>query len=773
MATAKILQDLRDARTKNETANQAHIERQSEYQSAETRLKGIAPAVDVSALEAVLKRAREHAGKAPDAGLIDQLQKKIGRISENLDGWDKTATTLLQLKLPSQEEVRRTHSDLTEAETVERDASRAVAEMERAISDARQRLDAAEQVRDAPPNHQTLVEARDARSAGWSAFRTGSKSIDAEGDAYETLVIAADDIADQRFDFAQAAHEIDAARHDLEAKQEKQQELSRTWEKHGATVAKLRADWTARLASIGVPYLLGPDLEAWRTQLQTCQEYQEQIEERQTLIQTHESRSEELALALREALAEPEQVDTLDALMDALEGRLTKSATNDALRQQANDSLRKAEVALHTAAKILDAAQGRLNEQRLRWTAHLEQLRLPADMDEHVAEVTVTSMAAIEQKEQTTRTALTRARDMSATIARFESRVKTLAKALGINEQVDAIAMARLISQRLTSHRAQLAKLEDRKDQLAKTLAELDAANEAVQQAENNLAGLKTLFAVDDDAALAEAAARHQQAGILQLQRDSAQQAVIQGAGAIQFEQVVQEVDAADRDALVPDQQRIQADLEKLQFKLNAAAVTQADCERDLTAVDGSERAAIAESDRVSALADMEESLANFVQNKAGAIILGWAVRKHRKRSQSPLLHRASAFFKELTEDRYEGFDIDDSGPKPVLKAVPSGSQNWLGHDMLSDGTLDVMYLALRLAALDLLAQERPIPPLIADDLFINLDEVRARCGLKLLQRLSKNFQVIFLTHQLGLVDMVRSTCTEVNVQTMERLALS
>ena len=771
-ATGKILQGMREARAKLDTATQTHVDRQSDLQAAEDRLKKIAPAADVGARQALLQRARDHIAAAPDARQLDRLRGKMQRIADALDGWEHPAAALLKLKLPSQDEVSRAHCALIDAEADERDAGRACTEMARAIEAASARRDEAERVRDAPPSRQALDQARDARSTLWSALRSGAKVIETDGDEYEARVADADRIADQRYDSAQVAHRIDAARDDLASRRHELDNLRKTRDDCAGTVARHKADWAKRLASIGMPYQQGPDMEAWRTQIATCREYQNEIDELQAQLKIYGDRSERLEEALRAALGDAETAGTLDTLTDALEGQLTQSAADQVRRTEATGALEKARDALGRATTAQRAARAQFDEQCSRWINQLVQLGLPPEMDEHVAERTVEAMAEIDQRQHVTRTALSRAGEMIATITQFEARVASLATPLGIDTQADAIATARLLDRRLREHRERRAKLEILQAQQSRAQADLDASQQALQRAQSTMAGLKTLFSVDDEAALAQAAKRHQQASELREQRDAARRAVVRGAGAIPFEQVVEEVHAANREALFPDLQRIEAELEALQEPLNQATIERADCQRQLAEVDGSERAAVAESERVAALADMEESVTNCVQNKASAIILAWAVRKHRKRSQSPLLHRASEFFAELTEHRYEGFDIDDSGARPVLKAVPSGSQNWLDHDMLSDGTLDVMYLALRLAALDLSAQQRPIPPLIADDLFINLDEARARCGLKLLQRLSENFQVIFLTHQLGLVDVAREACPDVDIQQMDRLAL-
>jgi uncharacterized protein YhaN len=79
----------------------------------------------------------------------------------------------------------------------------------------------------------------------------------------------------------------------------------------------------------------------------------------------------------------------------------------------------------------------------------------------------------------------------------------------------------------------------------------------------------------------------------------------------------------------------------------------------------------------------------------------------------------------------------------------------------MSDGTRDQLYLALRLAALELQLEQAVPLPFIADDLFINYDDGRAKAGLEALSKLSEMTQVIFLSHHEHLVPVAQAVFGE------------
>ncbi|HEU4571544.1 MAG TPA: hypothetical protein VFR93_02570, partial [Candidatus Limnocylindrales bacterium] len=70
---------------------------------------------------------------------------------------------------------------------------------------------------------------------------------------------------------------------------------------------------------------------------------------------------------------------------------------------------------------------------------------------------------------------------------------------------------------------------------------------------------------------------------------------------------------------------------------------------------------------------------------------------------------------------------------------------DWVDVRRLSQGTLDLVFLAARLGLVRLVTGDRR-PPLVFDDPFVTLDDERARRALELLREIARDFQVIYLT---------------------------
>jgi len=96
-----------------------------------------------------------------------------------------------------------------------------------------------------------------------------------------------------------------------------------------------------------------------------------------------------------------------------------------------------------------------------------------------------------------------------------------------------------------------------------------------------------------------------------------------------------------------------------------------------------------------------------------------------------------------VTGGRYRRVRVNDADLGIEVMAPERG--DWVQVTDLSQGTLDVVYLAARLGLVRLVTGDRR-PPLIFDDPFVTLDDDRAARALALLREVSADFQVIYLT---------------------------
>lgn len=107
----------------------------------------------------------------------------------------------------------------------------------------------------------------------------------------------------------------------------------------------------------------------------------------------------------------------------------------------------------------------------------------------------------------------------------------------------------------------------------------------------------------------------------------------------------------------------------------------------------------------------------------------------------SPALGKLAAEYMQfVTDGKYDGVMLDRDFSATVHEAGGNIPRN---AEYLSAGTLDLMYLAVRLAVCSLALPESANCPLIIDDALVNFDADRRRQAMALLEKIAQERQVI------------------------------
>ncbi len=212
-----------------------------------------------------------------------------------------------------------------------------------------------------------------------------------------------------------------------------------------------------------------------------------------------------------------------------------------------------------------------------------------------------------------------------------------------------------------------------------------------------------------------------------------------------------------DSVAIEQEKQACVADLARLEGEEQAAIAAEQDTRLALAGVDTSDDAAHAREEMEAAIARYRAGVRPWAQLKLAQALLGEALRRYREKAQGPLIELASAYFKAMTGGRFVGLWVDDDSGCPVLKVKPAQG-TLVAVDGLSEGTADQLYLALRLAALQVQRQPDRMMPLVLDDVFITSDDERASQMFGALEQFAAQGQVLVFTHHQHLVDIARHT---------------
>ncbi|HYO44951.1 MAG TPA: hypothetical protein VES19_17265, partial [Candidatus Limnocylindrales bacterium] len=158
--------------------------------------------------------------------------------------------------------------------------------------------------------------------------------------------------------------------------------------------------------------------------------------------------------------------------------------------------------------------------------------------------------------------------------------------------------------------------------------------------------------------------------------------------------------------------------------------------------VDAEEVAALAE--RLAGWTEQLETLKRRERVYAHTLReIGAAEQSTMQRATRYLERRMVKDIARVTDGRYKRVRIDDTNLG--IDVYAPEKDGWVPVTDLSQGTLDVVYLAARLGLVRLVTGDRR-PPLILDDPFVTLDDGRGPRALELLREVASDFQVIYLT---------------------------
>ncbi|HSG09388.1 MAG TPA: AAA family ATPase [Longimicrobiales bacterium] len=202
------------------------------------------------------------------------------------------------------------------------------------------------------------------------------------------------------------------------------------------------------------------------------------------------------------------------------------------------------------------------------------------------------------------------------------------------------------------------------------------------------------------------------------------------------------------------DLARRKAQVEELTERVEALATRAEALDRDIAHLQEGETADVVDGEIASLL--QEEALLLRERDRLWVLaqVLKEADRRFREEHQPDLLRRAGGHLSLLTAGRYDRILVDESGggerfhlggpwlPEPVPMAPP-----------VSRGTLEQAYLALRLAIVDHLDQGLEKLPLFVDEVLVNWDERRRRCGIELLAAMSRHRQIFVFTCHGNIAD--------------------
>ncbi|WP_175944997.1 YhaN family protein [Caballeronia sp. BCC1704] len=759
-------------------AERAAHESVEQIAALQTRLAALSDCDVAPGLRVALRAAQKSRDTATTQRRLDDARREADHALQaalaSLGKWTRPLPELRAMTLPAAERI-----------AVLRDERQALASRlamaDERLKEAQDALHATQtELGDFVQTHDVVTaadvrEARDARNAAWHAIRAGETPLATAAPRFETAMHAADGLADRQLGSVGQATQLVALKRRVAVEQETVARREQAARDAATALAQFDAAWAALAAQSQIAEMALDDAPSWLARrdqaLAASQTLDRCTEELARESADADSRRAELARQLAQIGVAADPSADLDALCDIAERHISAIDEAAVTRRHVSEQLDAARAESIARQRAAKTARDAFEQWQRDWSAAVGRAGLAVAAESQAAAETAIGIVKKigDQLAQIDAIRSQQIEPMRASLVAFQADAARLATHIDRElAALEASGISAELSSRLESACAARGEAERIRRELATANEQTSAAKAALDEARATLRPLYELAGVDTPELLAARIAESQRKRDLTAAVNEARDAFIKGGDGLALDALIAEVDGADI-ADVQAQLSLTSSALNESVKVSTALAAELDAaERELKAISGEANAARAEAKRQEALAAMADAAERFIKVETASTLLKWAIDRYRERRQGPMLSRASAIFAELTLGAFSRLVVDYDRQPMALAAVRATNGAHVEIGGMSEGTRDQLFLALRLAALEEHGEKASALPFVADDLFINFDDGRARAGLRVLAQIARRTQVIFLSHHDHLVGMVREVFgPQVNVRYM------
>ena len=466
---------------------------------------------------------------------------------------------------------------------------------------------------------------------------------------------------------------------------------------------------------------------------------------------------EQLRMQLADANRERDEIDAeLPSSGGSLDSRLREAEIElrDLERLIPVRTERESAEQRHKAAQLrLAAAQEAVKEAKHRWRNALRSVGLPEDFAPMKVKAVVRSNAGVLD--------LRRRRDSRKDELDQREREMMILNSR-IQQILDDVRMTSAGDKPLLRIRDLVAALTKEKEtlelrtQVEKKLRRLTKERGRVvlflRKAERRRQALLARAGVDDDKSFRKVAADAERAADLRRQQSELTLRIRQQlAGQFTEESIAVVFESEGRD-IRPGWDRRQKELQEIRAKLAHIHERRGACTHEMQAMAADKQLSFT----LQELDEVERDLAASIRRWKVLTVIGQVLEVVRKRfetdRQPQTLREASEYLHRLTGGHYRRVWMPLDGRTLVVETDKGES---LSLDLLSRGTREAVFIALRLALVTSFARRGTTLPLVLDDVLVNFDSGRVRAAAEVLCDFARSgHQIIMFTCHEHITDI-------------------
>lgn len=748
-----------------ETARESLEEATASLDGLRGDLALLPAAIDIQPLQAQLRTLRDEGDFAGQVAAAEALRAELSDVLTSrlttLAPWSGDIDALSSLALPADADIDRALSRCQAAEDgveAARLAQTTDAEQVAAI-----RLQRSQAAQEHPPlDRDALETARRERDIAWEPLERhtlgGPALTNAERAVADYLhrVTTADQVADLRFDHAEHAGRLSALDNEIERAALRANQSSSRLTAAEAELNAAAQDFNVLVAPMGIA-LSPATYEAWRDARAGTLDSATSLKAATRDLESARAREAQARAAMLAALQGQASAEaTLRALFALADHRIETANALHTERRTILAQIETADAGVQRSRRLAKAADAADTIWSDAWAAALSRLSLSTDMGLPGVRARLELIETLRRNIEVNLSLETRIAAAEQAVAEFKAATESTAARCGQTSGSDpSETLARLIalSSAASEKATRVSDLTARRETVLDEKTDAEAAIETAQvdlKPFLDLAPGRPLAEVRDQIACAREAAR------LRTEQQTAEAEIVTHGDGLALPDLITASKDADPDALASEAAALTEQVRSLNRELEDASAARQAAETVFKALDDRPDAAIAAFEMAEARSELAFQAELYVRKRAQAKLLRAAIDRYRAEKQAPLLSRASELFQTLTLGRYRKLLVEYDDETPRLAGERADGATVVPVGGMSQGTVDQLFLALRVAAVEDVVGQGTRLPFLADDLFINFDDARAAAGFRVLAELATRTQVLFFTHHEHLLEVAQ-----------------
>jgi uncharacterized protein YhaN len=693
-----------------------------------------------------------------------RLKRELEATLLEFGDWNPGIDSLRKLLLPTQDETNMLIKRRSELESTALMLNERLAEANTEVQSMQLEISQYKAAHH-PVTLADVQQVRTSRDLAWQAIKTGAITLKEAIPGYEKEVAESDTLSDKRHDKAQEETELQSSLDRLQRLQQQMADLESRLQENTQALTVLDQNWEVRIKAIGMAGMSLLQINDWRSARERVLSVADGLVETQSSQEDFVESVAHARAALTEVVLDikPDVQNIKLSALILLADEMVNTATR---AQERRNTLATLKIRAESSILDLRYRVGQAQEALDSWKADLQKnialAHLPPDANIGTIEGALAQFERMDQHLQKIRDIRVNRIDMMRRdLMSYTDAAKYLAADIVpeiAKDSADQIALS--FDSRLRQELSASQELGRLKTELEKATEQANASSSRIAQAKAGMEPLLRLSGTVDHDSLRSAIENSDRLRSVTSEIDQVVKQLLQAGDGLDRKALECEFEPMDANTISIRLLEIKLQFDEVVGQQNQLSAELNSAEAAIGKIAGQDEAARAESQRQEALSRMSNAVERYIKVYTAAKLLRWSIERFRESKQGPMLARASGIFCGLTLCAFNRLVVDyESDPLKLSGQRATGEL--VDIEGMSDGTRDQLYLALRLAALELQLEQAVPLPFIADDLFINYDDGRAKAGLEALSKLSEMTQVIFLSHHEHLVPVAQAVFGE------------